>query len=95
MIPNEREIYISADGAGRAAIGERDDGCFCLYVHWIWPEPGGRMSWIGDATPKPILYADKALLPGIYGSVEDARRELRALPGFGCARLLIPGQPDG
>jgi hypothetical protein len=31
---NEVEVWLSADGLGRAAIARRNDGLLCIYVHW-------------------------------------------------------------
>jgi len=98
---NEREVYISRDGEGRAAIIERSDNLFCIYVHWIWPETGGRKTWVGDSTPLDILYEDKQPSQGIYGTVENARKEVWALLGSGGPPILasppsgIPGPVRG
>jgi hypothetical protein len=35
---NDEEVYVTADGLGRAAIVRRADGLLCIHIHWIWPE---------------------------------------------------------
>jgi hypothetical protein len=90
---NEVEVWLSADGLGRAAIARRSDGLLCIYVHWkLAPDmlasgrfktpPGYAITWIDDDTPLAALYEDIEPKPGIYGTVDDARREIRSLPGF-------------
>jgi len=80
----EVEVYFSQGGLGRAAIVRRPDGLFCIYVGWLWPESG--MNWLGDKCPD-IKYDDdseEAQRPqhGVYGTVDDARREVKSLRGF-------------
>ena len=87
MTIDEAEIHITPDGFGRAAIVRREDGLFCIYVHWIWPNYVGsgsmkRDNWMEDETPPSLLYKDVDPEPGVYGSVEDARRQVRSLRGF-------------
>jgi hypothetical protein len=87
---DEVEVYITPDGLGRAAIVRRPDAFLCIYK-WI-KLPAGYMPevfaptvvhrWNDDDTPLEKLYEDKEPLIGIYGTVEDARREVLALPGF-------------
>jgi hypothetical protein len=94
---NDEEVYVTADGLGRAAIVRRADGLLCIHIHWIWPEieenmPDPRRSWLADETPSDILYNDHYPRPGLYGTVEDARREIRAIEGFSDAVLkTAPG----
>jgi hypothetical protein len=94
----ELEVYITPSGLGRAAIAKRDDGFLYIYVHWIWDketrrivagEHGelGRDSWWGDETPNSVLYKDVLPETGIYGTLDDARRQLRNLRGFSDAVL--------
>ena len=80
----EVEVYFSKDGFGRAAIVRRPDGLFCIYVRWLWPEFG--MSWLTGECPD-LKYDDdyeEAQRPqhGVYGKVDDARREVKSLQGF-------------
>ncbi len=91
---DEVEVYVTSDGHGRAAIVRRGDGLFCIY-RWIWsPEHfalAKATSWIDALIPAADLYDEyKAPLIGIYGTVDDARRELRSLPGFADASLMPP-----
>lgn len=77
-------VYFSQDGLGRAAIVRRPDGLFCIYVRWLWPESG--MNWLEDKRPD-ITYggtSEEAQRPlhGVYGTVDDARREVKSLRGF-------------
>jgi len=62
MSIKEVEVWLSGDGLGRAAIARRDDGLFCIYVHWkLAPDvlangrfktpPGYAITWIEDNTP--------------------------------------------
>jgi hypothetical protein len=91
----EMEVYLTSSGLGRAAIVRRLDGLFCIYK---WAKlPAGYMpdvfapttsaSWRDDRTPLTELYKDKEPLIGIYGTVDDARRELLSQPGFADAYL--------
>jgi hypothetical protein len=92
------EVWLSADGLGRAAIARRIDGLLCIYVHWkLAPDvladggfktpPGYATTWVDDNTPIAALYEDIEPKPGIYGTVDDARRGIRTLPGFSAALL--------
>ena len=94
---NEVEVYVTSNGHGRAAIVRRPDGFFCIYKWWKLPQdflperfaPGKHPTWIDDPTPAAVLYDEyKNPLIGIYGTVDDARRELRSLPGFEDASLM-------
>jgi hypothetical protein len=96
---NEVEVWLSADELGRAAIARRNDGLLCIYVHWkLAPDvlasgrfntgPGYASTWTDDNTPLAALYEDIEPNAGIYGTVDDARREIRNLPGFADARLM-------
>jgi hypothetical protein len=100
MVVDEVEIYVTPDGLGRAGIVRRRDGFFCIYVKWKWPDdgsviyPGGWRNWFDDHTPPSVLYfgsvsqePDQDPEPGVYGTLDDARRELHALRGFGEAGL--------
>jgi hypothetical protein len=88
---DEVEVYVTTDGLGRAAIARRNDGFFCIYLHWSFPadtvqalgwDARGFTNWIDDRTPISELYRDKDPESGIYGTVDDARRQIRSLPGF-------------
>jgi len=93
----ELEVYLTPDGLGRAAIVRRSDGLLCIYLHWKWsPETleaaqldvaPERKSWFTDPTPLPELYRVVEPVPGLYGTLEDARREVRSLRGFAQATL--------
>jgi hypothetical protein len=91
----ELEVYVTPDGFGRVAVMQRPDGLICLIIHWIWPDvvpygfggPNPRTSWFVDQTPTSDLYHDIEPRPGIYGTVEDARREICSIPGFSEAVL--------
>ena len=91
MAIDELEIYLTPDGLGRAAIVRRGDGLLCIYLHWNWPEAilkklnldaRGRTSWFNDDTPLELLYKDVDPEPGLYGTLDDARRQVRSLRGF-------------
>ena len=95
---NEVEVWLSLDGLGRAAIARRNDGLLCIYVHWkLSPDvlasgrfetgPDYATTWADDNTPLAALYEDREPNDGIYGVVDDARREIQNLPGFANARL--------
>ena len=87
--------YVTSNGLGRAAIVRRPDALFCIYK-WI-KLPSGYMPEVfaetasahwNDANSSLIdLYADKEPLTGVYGTIDDARREVRCLPGFDDASL--------
>jgi hypothetical protein len=76
---DEWEVYVTPGGRGRAAIARRDDGLFCVYMHW---RVSG--SWMDD-DPGP----DEVAHPreGHYEAIEDARQQLRRLRGFADAIL--------
>jgi hypothetical protein len=95
---NEVEVWLSGDGLGRASIARRNDALLCIYVHWkLAPDvlangrfktpPGYARTWIEDHTPLAALYEDIEPQPGIFGTVDDARREIRTLAGFSGAVL--------
>jgi hypothetical protein len=95
---DELEVYITPDGLGRAAIVRRDDGLLCIYVHWKWSEStlkqlevagDSRLSWRDDRTPISMLYEDREPEPSLYGTLDDARRELRGMPRFAEATRLV------
>jgi len=82
---DEVEVWVTPDGHGRAAIVRRSDGHFCIYRFWSW------RNWLTDDIPISELYEEK--IPqseerfaqpeiGIYGTVQDARREIPAISGF-------------
>jgi hypothetical protein len=87
---DEREIYVTPDGFGRAAIVRRSDGLFCVYVHvslppGVLPErfaPSAFVSWLSDRTPVTELYKDKDPDSGLLGTIDDARRYVHSLEGF-------------
>jgi hypothetical protein len=98
MVIDELEIYLTPSGLGRAAIVRRSDGLLCIFVHWILSEefrtaalggfgPGGRASWNNDRTPLSNLYQDVRPEAGLFGTLDDARRHVRSLPGFSDALL--------
>jgi hypothetical protein len=97
---NEVEVYVTLNGRGRAAIVRRPDGFLCIYKWWkltqdFLPErfvPSQYPTWTDDPTPPAVLYDEYTEpLIGIHGTVDDARRELRSLPGFEDAALLSSG----
>jgi hypothetical protein len=95
MAIDEVEVYFTPNGLGRAAIVRRKDGLFCIYVHLKLPldylpehfTPSTSGSWINDTTPHSELYRDKEPRSGLFGTVDDARREVRSLTGFSDAVL--------
>jgi hypothetical protein len=94
MTIDEVEVYVTSNGHGRAAIVRRDDGFFSLY-RWIWqPEHFAlwkSTSWMDAKVPDSVLYNEYTTpLVGIYGTVDDARREVQSLPGFAGASLRKP-----
>ena|SRR5882757_10085146 len=105
MAIDEVEVYVTPDGLGRAAIVRRSDGFFCIYLHWKWSEatvkalnletggaPSSWFSWFTDDTPTSLLYDDKDPERGVYGTLDDARREMRSLRGFSDAILKSSGR---
>jgi hypothetical protein len=97
MNVDELEVYLTADGLGRAAIVRRSDGFLCIYVHWKLSQAvikaqnidarGSSTSWFNDSTPLALLYEDIDPEPGLYGMLDDARRQIRGLRGFSDAVL--------
>jgi hypothetical protein len=95
---DEIEVYVTSDGLGRAAIVRRTDGLYCIYMHWRFPPEYIRVrtdshastSWMDDATPLSELYRDQEPTRSIFGTVEDARRNIRSLPEFAEAVLMPP-----
>jgi|SRR5688572_14714528 len=90
VVIDEIEVHISANGHGRVAIARRTDGLFCIYVHGKWTveilrqlkcEFGDDYSekWHTDKTPRELLYQDCEPLQGVYGTLDDARREVRSI----------------
>jgi hypothetical protein len=94
MAIDEVEVYVSSNGLGRAAIVRRHDGFYSIY-RWIWsPEHfalSNFTSWADAKIPEADLYDEYTTpLIGVYGTVDDARHEVRALPGFSDAELRRP-----
>lgn len=89
MTIDEVEVYITSDGLGRAAIVRRADARYCIYK-WIKLPPGCMPEVFAETEAarwkhietSQALYADKEPLRGVYGTIDDARREVRRLPGF-------------
>ena len=87
MPVNEVEVYVTRDGHGRAAIVRRGDRFFCIFRHV-------RLSgsWMKDDDPVLLCHDDPdpeqvaQPLVGIYGTVDDARKELLSMPVFSDAR---------
>ncbi len=95
---DELEVYVTPDGFGRAVIVRRSDGLLRIYVHWkLSPEiiakasiqtpPGYSTNWMRDETCSSKLYEDVEPEVGVYGTVEDARTQVRSLRGFSGASL--------
>ena len=93
VVIDEVEVHISENGHGRAAIAKRPDGLFCIYVHWKWPVNALRQlnwrvgddyaeEWQIDETPLDLLYQDHEPRPGIYGTLDDARSDVRNIFGM-------------
>jgi hypothetical protein len=96
MLIDELEVYITPDGLGRAAIVRRSDGLLSIFVHWNFAPSAmkalgwvadNQVSWADDKTPLSLLYEDREPEVGIYGTLDDARRQIRTLPGFSDAAL--------
>ena len=91
MSVDEVEVYVTHDGHGRAAIARRTDGFFCIYLFANWDDGG----WFAFDGPTSLIYEDPNIefeaQPeiGIYGTVDDARREIRSLSGFSDAVLQV------
>lgn len=89
---DEVEVYVTRNGLGRAAIVRRSDGLFCIYRHLR--ESG---NWMDDDNAVLLRYDDPdpeqvaEPLVGIYGTIADARKELRSMPGFSDALLARTG----
>jgi hypothetical protein len=88
---NEKEVHVTPDGLGRAAIVERSDGLFCIYTHWMWSrtaqddfnvEATPLKSWAENDTPLHELYEGISPEPSIYATLAEARLALLSLPGF-------------
>lgn len=83
MPVDELEVYVSRDGLGRAVIVRRSDGLFCIYVHARWSG-----TWMEDDDPVRLRYDDpnpeEIAEPetGLYGTLEDARKQIQYMPGF-------------
>jgi hypothetical protein len=89
MDVQEVEAILSADRLGWVAVVSRPDGLFCLYEWWHWDletqkrmrvEPIAERVWSFEFDQ--AIYQHKEPLDGIYGTVEDARREGRRLLGL-------------
>lgn len=94
---NEKEVHVTADGLGRAAIVERSDGLFCIYTHWMWSraaqeafnvETTPLKSWAENDTPLHELYEGVSPEPSIYATLAEARSALLSFPGF------VDGEPS-
>ena len=90
---DELEVYITPDGLGRAGIARRGDGLLCIYTHWKWRE-FTPPSWLDDDTPLSVLtedigYGEQSPESGLYGTLDDARRNLRSMRGFADAILKL------
>src|SRR5262245_17009775 len=90
VVIDEVEVHISANGRSRAAIARRSDGFFCIYRHQKWPVSLLRQlkwefgedyaeEWRVDRTPAELLYQDRKPEIGVYGTLDDARREVRSI----------------
>jgi hypothetical protein len=88
VVIDEVEVHISVNGSVRAAIARRGDGLFCIYLHGKLSRAAMRTinahlaagyaeSWDADTTPASLLYEDCEPEPGIYGTLDDARQEVR------------------
>lgn len=89
VVVDEVEVHISANGHRRAAIARRPDGFFCIYRHcklplaflrqfkWEYGEDYAD-NWRADNAPAELLYEDREPERGIYGTLDDARREVRS-----------------
>jgi hypothetical protein len=95
---DEVEVYLTPDGYGRVSIVRRSDGLFCIYTHWIMPLEN-RIGVFAAEAPRnweevyasvPDIYNDVPPELGIYGTVDDARRELRSMREFSDATLVPP-----
>jgi hypothetical protein len=84
----EVEVHFSRDGLGRISIVRRSDGLLCLYKHWkasdelhhlLIGSDEGVPRWPEDKTPLDVLYEDVSPEVGLYGELEDARREIFSL----------------
>jgi hypothetical protein len=72
---DELEVYLSADGHSRAAIARRGDNLYWIYRHRVLPD-GWR------TIPAELLYQDREPEVGIFGTLEDARHEIRSFVGM-------------
>ena len=88
VVIDEVEVHVSANGYCRAAIARRGDGLFCIYLHGKLSRAAVRTinphlaegyveTWDADTTPAALLYQDCKPEPGIYGTLNDARQEVR------------------
>ena len=84
----EVEVHFSDDGLGRFAIAKRPDGHFCIYKHWkasdelhrqLTGSETGVTPWPEDRTLLEDLYRDVSPEIGIFGALEDARREILSI----------------
>jgi hypothetical protein len=89
MNPEEVEVYVTRDGLLRAAIVRRTDGFFCIYIfqpitYGGWFEFDGQTSLLYESQDPEFEVKPEV---GIYGTVDDARREILSLEGFSDAIL--------
>ena len=89
MDVQEERVLLSPDGYGRVAIVRRMDGLFCLYRHWRWTPETQRAFGVQQVEDRrwttdydPCLYDGVDPLPGIYGTVAEAKREAERLLGL-------------
>ena len=91
MPVDEVEVYVTRNGLGRATIVRRSDGFFCIYRHFR--ESG---NWLKNDNAVLLCYDDPdpeqvaRPLVGVYGTVGDARKELRSMSGFSDALRARP-----
>ena len=92
MPVDEVEVYVTRNGHRRAAIVRRSDGLYCIYRHARW-----EGSWLTDQNPHMLRYDDldpekvATPEPGLFGTVTDARNEVRGFEGFSDAVLIRSG----
>jgi hypothetical protein len=97
---DEVAVYVTSDGLGRAAIVRRRNGLLCIYEHWLFGERarealsvvGGRTGWLTSEKPTlSDLYGNVEVEPDLYGTLDDAQRQVRSRPGFSEALLISTG----
>ena len=84
-VTEEVEVYRSSDGCSRASIVRRPDGFFCIYVFLsAGDSPASMLYGHPDRDDQGDFARPEQ---GLYGTVEEARREVRTLRGFTDAAL--------